>query len=91
MNFFYMIQGTFLDFMSDLATAFRTNSINDDPYPSYPSYQPPRPVCSNSHGGRFTGEYMVTNGSRNGQEIYEGPNGGRYTLTASGKKNYKGT
>ena len=36
------------------------------------------------------GEKFVSRGSRNGQTIYVGPHGGRFTLTPSGAKNYSG-
>lgn len=62
------------------------------------SYPPPMPFqamgpvssgrSSGAHGGRFTGEYMATNGSVNGRPIYEGPRGGNYYMTSGGNKRY---
>jgi hypothetical protein len=43
---------------------------------------------SKCSSGVATGERYVSNGSANGREIYEGPRGGRYYLTASGNKRY---
>jgi hypothetical protein len=41
------------------------------------------------HGGRFTGEYMVTRGSANGQAIYEGSRGGQFYINSNGNKTYR--
>ena len=41
-----------------------------------------------AHGGRFTGEHMVTNGAANGRPVYEGSRGGQYYMTPGGHKSY---
>ncbi|UJR38766.1 hypothetical protein I4U23_031431 [Adineta vaga] len=41
-----------------------------------------------AHGGRFTGEYVVSNGSTNGRPIFEGGRGGQYHITSNGNRSY---
>lgn len=41
-----------------------------------------------NHSGRDTGYTYVSSGSANGRTIYEGPRGGTYYLSSSGKKVY---
>ena len=77
-----------LSFMHDLAAAFRTTSIHDDPCSSHPLHQRSRPVCGSAHGNRFTGEFMSTTGSANGRPIVEGPRGGLKYLNANGNWTY---
>ncbi|CAF3226619.1 unnamed protein product [Rotaria socialis] len=43
---------------------------------------------SNISKGRLTGEIFTSKGSASGRAIYEGPQGGRYYLTAGGSKVY---
>jgi hypothetical protein len=43
---------------------------------------------SQKHQGRLTGEVYTSRGNASGRMIYEGPQGGRYYLTASGSKVY---
>jgi hypothetical protein len=39
-------------------------------------------------GTARTGEFMATTGAANGRPIYEGPRGGQYHMTESGRKSY---
>ena len=43
---------------------------------------------SQKHQGRLTGEVYTSRGNASGRMVYEGPQGGRYYLTAGGSKVY---
>lgn len=64
------------------------NSMNTGSNMPFVQTRPSSVEMSDRHGGRFTGEHMVTRGAANGRPIYEGGRGKLYYETPGGNRTY---